>query len=160
MKYSKTKITKFRLAGGLLLFVLLAQAFVPLLVRSASAGTLTTTFVRFDRMATSTQTTGTVCAKPTTVATEADVQVVFPTGYTLGTAGNFTVSTTNLSWPSGGTAWLGINTATNVTSQTVTFPSTDLTVGTLYCFNWINSAAVQTKSSATNDNSGTVTTRD
>src|SRR6266576_2210770 len=140
MKYLKIRTTKFRLAAGLLLFILLAQAVVPLLAKHSSAATLTQTFVRFDRMATSTQTTGTVCAKPATTATEADVQVVFPTGYTLGTAGNFTVSTTNLSWPSGGTAWLGINTATNVTSQTVTFPSTDLVVGTLYCFNWINTA--------------------
>jgi hypothetical protein len=97
---------------------------------------------------------------PATAATEASVQVVFPTGYTVGTSGNFTVSTTNLAWPSGGTAWLGIGTATNVTSQTVTFPSSDLTVGTLYCFNWTNSAAVQVKSSATSSNSGSITTRD
>lgn len=126
---------------------------------NASAAELAQTMVRFDRLKISEQTTGTVCAKPTTVATEASVQVVFPTGYTLGSAANFTVSITDLAWPTGGTAWPGINTATNVASQTVTFPSTDLTVGTLYCFNWINSAAVQVKSSATSNNTGTVTTR-
>jgi hypothetical protein len=115
--------------------------------------------VRFDRMQTSTATTGTVCAKPASTATEADVQVTFPTGYTLGVASTFTVSTTNLAWPSGGTAWLGINTATNVTSQVVTFPSSDLSAGTLYCFNWTNSAAVQIKSGATSSNTGTITTR-
>jgi hypothetical protein len=125
----------------------------------AHAADLGKAFVRFDRMQTSTATTGTVCAQPTSTATEADVQVVFPTGYTLGAAGTFTVSTTNLAWPTGGTLWPGILTATNVTSQTVTFPSDDLVAGTLYCFNWTNSAAVQVKAGATSSNTGSITTR-
>lgn len=125
----------------------------------SGAAALSKVSVRFDRMKISTATTGTVCATPATVATEADVQVVFPTGYTLGSAANFTVNTTNTAWPTGGTAWPSIATATNVTSQTVTFPSGDLTVGTLYCFNWTNSAAVTVKSSATTSNLGSVTTR-
>lgn len=115
--------------------------------------------VRFDRIQVSTATTGTVCANPSSVGTEADVRVSFPTGYTLGAAATFTVNTTNLAWPSGGTAWPGVNTATNVTGQVVTFPSADLTVGTLYCFNWTNSAAVTTQSVASNSNTGTVQTR-
>jgi hypothetical protein len=127
---------------------------------NAQAASLNQVLVRFDRMKTSTQTTGTICAKAATTATEASVEVVFPTSYTLGAAASFTVNTTNLAWPSGGTAWPSITTATNVTSQTVTFPSGDLTVGTLYCFNWANTAAVQTKSSATSSNTGTVTTKD
>jgi len=131
----------------------------PVFSRSAEAASLTKVFVRFDRMKIGTATTGTVCAQPATVATETDVQVVFPTGYTLGAAGTFTVNTTNLAWPTGATAWLGINTATNVTTQTVTFPSTDLVVGTLYCFNWTSTAAVSVKSSATSSNTGAVTTR-
>src|SRR4051794_13746605 len=85
-----------------------------MLVPKAHAAALTQVLVRFDRMLVSTATTGTVCAKPATASVEADVRVTFPTGYTLGTAANFTVSTTNLAWPTGGTAWLGINTATNV----------------------------------------------
>jgi hypothetical protein len=125
----------------------------------AHAADLTQAFVRFDRMKISQATTGTVCAMPATTATEADVQVVFPASYTLGLAATFTVSTTNLAWPSGGTAWPSIATATNVTSQTVTFPSGDLTPATLYCFNWTNTAAVQVKSSATSSNTGTITTR-
>lgn len=124
-----------------------------------NAAPLATSFVRFDRLKISEQTTGTVCAEPATVATEASVQVVFPTGYALGAAGTFTVNTTNTAWPTGGTAWPSAGTATNVTSQTVTFPSGDLTVGTLYCFNWTNTAAVQVKSSATSSNTGTITTR-
>jgi len=128
---------------------------------TAHAGTLSSAMVRFDRMQTSQQTTGTVCAKPATAATEATVQVTFPTGYTLGAAGTFTVNTTNTAWPSGAAAWTGINTATNVTGQVVTFPSGDLaSTSTVYCFNWTNQAAVSVKSSASSSNSGTITTRD
>ncbi len=141
-------------------FMLMLSMIVPvLLTDTARALDLGQVTVRFDRMMISTQTTGTVCAKPTSTATEADVQVTFPTGYTLGAAGTFTVNTTNLAWPTGGTAWPSIATATNVTGQVVTFPSGDLTVGTLYCFNWANAAAVTVKSSATSSNTGTVTTR-
>lgn len=139
---------------------LLALVFVPVLhSRITDAADLTAAEVRFDRLKISSPTTGTICAKPTTVATEADVQVTFPTGYTLGAAATFTVTTTNNAWPTGATAWLGINTATNVTGQVVTFPSSDLTVGTLYCFNWNNSAAVAIKSSASASNIGSITTR-
>lgn len=123
---------------------------------TAQAGNFQEAYVRFDRLAASTATTGLVCAKPQTVGTEADVQVVFPTGFTLGLAATFTVGTSDI--PSGSTAWPSIATATNVTSQTVTFPSGDLTVGTLYCFNWTNSAAVTT-GTAGNDKVGTITTR-
>lgn len=155
--YFKPFVFSRSVAAILLLILAVAVPFV--ISRVVYADTLSQVFVRFDRMQTSTATTGTVCATPATTGTEADVQVVFPTGYTLGSAANFTVSTTNLAWPTGGTAWPGIGTATNVTSQTVTFPSSDLTVGTLYCFNWTNSAAVTVSSSATSSNSGTVTTR-
>ena len=127
----------------------------------ADAATLSRVIVRFDRMKISTATTGMVCVNPATASTEADVQVTFPTGYTVSTTtGNWTVSTTNLAWPSGAAAWPGIGTATAAAGQTVTFPSNDLTAGTLYCFNWTNTAALSVKSSATSTNSGSVTTRD
>lgn len=151
-----------RLSNLSLVVLLLVAVAIPLVrIQQVNAGALASTFVRFDRMAISTPTTGTICAKPASVGTEASVAVAFPTGYTLGIAGTFTVDTTTntASWPTGGTAWLGITTANNVTGQVVTFPSSDLTVGTLYCFNWINSSAVTTKSSATSSNSGTVTTQ-
>lgn len=126
----------------------------------ADAAPLAQIEVRFDRMKISTATTGTVCVKPTTTATEASVVVAFPTGYTVSaTAANHTVDTTNVAWPAGASAWPGINTATAASGQDVTFPSGDLTVGTLYCFNWTNSAAISVKSSATSSNTGTVTTR-
>lgn len=144
--------------------ILLAFVFVfsfiisPLVANDVFAASMSQTDVRFDRMKISTATTGTVCAMPATVGTESSVVVTFPTGYTLGLAATFTVNTTNLAWPTGGTAWPGITTASNVTSQAVTFASSDLTVGTLYCFNWINSAAVTTKGTATSSNTGTVAT--
>ena len=142
-------------AGIIILAVILPVAYAHI----SGAAALSKVTVRFDRMKISTGTTGTVCAQPTSTATEADVQVTFPTGYTLGAAGTFTVNTTNTAWPTGGTAWPSIATASNVTGQVVTFTSGDLTVGTLYCFNWTNSAAVTVKSSATSSNIGSVTTR-
>lgn len=144
--------------------VLVFSMVIPVLSANlAAAADLGQTTVRFDRMQASTATTGTVCAKPSVsmlASTEADVQITFPTGYTLGAAGTFTVNTTNLAWPTGGTAWPSIATATGVTGQVVTFPSGDLaSSSTLYCFNWINSAAVTVKSGASSSNTGTITTR-
>ncbi len=140
--------------------VVIVALILSISLRSAQAATLSQVFVRFDRMKVSTATTGTVCAKAATAATEADVQVDFPASYTVSTTvGNWTVDTTNLAWPSGASAWPGINTATAAVSQTVTFPSGDLVVGTLYCFNWTNSAAVSVKAGATSSNTGSVTTR-
>lgn len=114
-------------------------------------------YLRLDRIKASTTTGGTVCAKPNTVGTEADVQVTFPTGFTVNaTAANWTVTTTNL--PSGATAWVTIGTATAVSAQTVTFPSGDLVVGTLYCFNFSGTSTL-TNATAGNSKSGTMTTR-
>jgi hypothetical protein len=151
-----------RVTAIVLIVALILAAMVPVVLNNiAKAASLSQVSVRFDRMKISTATTGTVCAKPTTVATEASVQVTFPTGYTVSsTVGNWTVNTTNLAWPSGASAWPGIGTATAAAGQVVTFPSTDLTVGTLYCFNWTNTAALSISGSASASNSGTVTTRD
>ena len=151
-------IMRYLAPAGVLVLSLVLPLFSYSPAHAADLGQAT---VRFDRMQVSTATTGTVCAKATSAAqTEADVQVTFPTGYTLGAAGTFTVSTTNLAWPTGGTAWPSIATATNVTGQVVTFPSGDLANdGTLYCFNWTNTAAVTIKSGASSSNTGTITTR-
>jgi hypothetical protein len=139
---------------SLMLFALV----LPMLsASSAEAAGFQQASVRLDRLKASTATGGTVCAKPATVATEADVQVVFPTGFTVnGTASNWTVTTTGL--PSGATAWPGAGTATAVSGQTVTFPSGDLTVGTLYCFNF-SGINTLTNGTAGNDKAGSITTR-
>jgi hypothetical protein len=155
MRYPKLRLTKARITGAIVALTLLTQGLVPFLVPSASAGTLTNTLVRFDRLAQAQATTGTVCAKPATSATVAEVSVTFPTGFTVSsTVGNWTVSTaTTTGWPTGGTAWPGIAAPTGsgnftISGQTVNFGSSTLTVGTLYCFNWTNTAALTTGTAA------------
>jgi len=166
MRLPKLHLTKIKITGLAFLLTLAAQAFVPFLSMSASAGTLTNTLVRVDRLAQSQTTGGMVCAKSTTASVEAHVQVSFPGNGTQGsnsfgvntTAGNWTTTTTNL--PNGATPWIGVGTATNVSTNTVTFPSGDMVVGTLYCFNF---AAASTLSTPTNNGTNltaTVTTQD
>ncbi|MEJ0073276.1 MAG: hypothetical protein WDN27_04330 [Candidatus Saccharibacteria bacterium] len=117
--------------------------------------------VRFDTMHTSSFTSGMVCAEPASTGTEAKVVLTFPTGFTVSsTTSNWTVSTTNTGWPTGALAWPSIATATAAAGQVVTFPSGDLTVGTMYCFNWTNtSAALQNPSSPGASEVGSVTTQ-
>jgi hypothetical protein len=165
--------TRWRVVGCVFALVLLAQAVVPLLLPRASAGSLTYTTVRFDRMKGSTATTGTVCAKPSSTATETSVKVTFPTGYTVSaTTGNWTVSTAaTTGWPkdplndsTAATAWPGISAPTGsgefvISGQSVNFGSGDLTAATWYCFNWTNSAAVSTASGANANLTGQVITQ-
>jgi hypothetical protein len=150
--------------GSLATAVGLAATTMFALTQASQAATLQQVMVRFDRMQASTQTTGTVCAKPSTTATEASVKVTFPTGFVLSsTLSNWTVDTTTgtASWPGAGSAvaWPGIGTATSVSGQDVTFPSGDLTVGTLYCFNWTNAAAATQPASQGSSELGSVTTQ-
>ena len=70
-------------------------------------------------------------------ATEDAVTVQFANGFTVdGTPANITVSTTDIAlWDAECTnAWPGIGTATGVSGNTITFPSTDLSVSSTYCF--------------------------
>lgn len=137
--------------------LVLGMAAPLLMPDKAYAGNLTNTILRLDRMNASTATGGTVCAKAVTVGLETDVQVTFPAGFTVNTtAANWTVTTTNL--PLGSTAWVGILTATAVAGQVVTFPSGDLVVGTLYCFNFTGTSTLTT-STAASDKTGTIQTR-
>jgi hypothetical protein len=143
-------------------FVVAMLAIVLLSIGRASATALSQAMVRFDHMQTSTATKGMVCAKTSAVnGTEAKVVVAFPTGYTVsGTTSNWTTDTTVTgSWPAGAAAWPGMGTASAAAGQNVTFPSSDLTVSTLYCFNWTSTAAITTPSSANSNLSGTITTQ-
>lgn len=155
MKILPKKITKQKISHIAVVGMVLFGIAQPLLFPPQALAV--TGYLRIDRLKASTTTGGTVCMNPSTAGTEADVQVTFPTGFTVnGTASNWTVTTTNL--PTGATAWLGIGTATAVSSQTVTFPSSDLSTGTLYCFNFAASSTLTT-SSAGNDKTGTIVTR-
>lgn len=119
------------------------------------AANLTQALLRLDRLAASTQTGGMVCAEPSTAATEGQVAVTFPSGFTVNTTdSNWTVSTSNIL--SGASAWPGIGTATSVLSQTVTFPSSDLAVGTMYCFNFASANTLTTGS--VGDKTGVIAT--
>lgn len=119
--------------------------------------------VRYDRLKAVTATGGRVCAQPSTVNTEASVEVRFPTtaatDYVVNaTAANWTVTTTNLD--AGQTAWPGVGTASSVTGKVVTFPSADLTVGVLYCFNFSATSTLTTSSAgAAETTQGTLTTK-
>ena len=113
------------------------------LTGTASAAALSQTLVRFDRMKASTPTTGTVCAKSATTG-QTNVVVTFPTGYTVGASASWTTSTTNLAWPATASAWPTIQATGVAAGQVVTFTSGSMTAGTLYCFNWSNTAALTT----------------
>ncbi len=109
----------------------------------AHASNFSSTYIRFDRITSNTKTTGLVCAKPATNAVENSIGVTFPSNFTVNSdLSTWTVSTSNL--PIDATPWPGINTATSVSSQSVIFPSSDLNVGTLYCFNFTNQNALTT----------------
>lgn len=154
---------KRTLAFGIAMAFFLAIVTPLLLTGRAGAATIDGALVRFDSMQASAATTGTVCATPTSTATEASVQVTFPTGYTTSTTvGDWTVDTSNLAWPASASAWPGIATATSAVGAfggTVTFPSNDLTAGTLYCFNWTSTAALSVTATPGNSLTGTVVTR-
>jgi hypothetical protein len=151
--------TKYKVLSTIVgfLFVIISAGLLLVPVRNTHAAGLTQSMIKIDRMAASTVTGGTVCAKAATASVETTVKVTFPTGFGVNTtAANWTVTTTNL--PSGSTAWIGINTASAAVGQDVTFPSGDMVVGTLYCFNFSGSSTLTT-GTAGNDKTGVITTQ-
>ena len=117
---------------------------------------MTQAYVRLDRLKAMTDTGGIVCSDPAGSATENDVKIIFPSGFTVNqSAANWTTTVSDL--PSGAVAWPGIGTATDVTGQIVTFPSGDLTPGNLYCFKFSLSSTLTTGNVGTNQ-MGTIIT--
>lgn len=142
------KLKSCTLSFAIAVFVV-AAGFLFAFPQKVQAAQLTQAFVRLSRLSDATTTGGTVCLKmATTAGTDAKVKVTFPTGFTVNsTASNWTVTTTNL--PLSGTAMPGVNTASGVSSQTVTFPITDISSNsTLYCFNFAASSTLTTPSAA------------
>lgn len=125
---------------------ILVAIIVPIIaVQKAQASNFNIAMMRTDRMAASTATTGTVCARPTSTATEGKVVLTFPASFAVGLAATWTIdTTTTTSWPGTPTPSAWAVTTPVVASQTVTFTSPDLTVGTTYCFNWNLSTAIST----------------
>lgn len=162
---SKTTVTLFvkrqtKNTYVLAAFGLLLASLTQVVLNSNANAAFNNVTVRVDRLQISSASTGMICADPATAGTESQLVVTFPTGYTVsGTTSNWTVTTTNQGWPTGATAWPGIGTATTAAGQVVTFPSGDLTNGTLYCFNWDKPAALTTASSASASQAGSLETR-
>ncbi|MFI5240415.1 MAG: hypothetical protein ACHQUB_01780 [Candidatus Saccharimonadia bacterium] len=158
----------FRKVKLVFIFALLAQTILPFLIGTADATpTFAYTQVIFNRMQTSTATTGTICSEfstnPGTTATT--LSVVFPAGYTVSTTnGNWTINTTSQpDWPTGASAWTGVaapSGGTGVVGQQVNFNVTGASQpGSTgpYCFNWTNSAAVSNPSAANPSLQGSTT---
>lgn len=126
----------------------------------ASASTFANAYVRLDSQQASVPLSGTVCAQASSAGAgiENSVIVTFPSDFTVSqTASNWTTSATNL--PSGSTAWPVIGSpATSISGQSVTFSSSDLTLNTLYCFNF--TGASSTTGALGDNKTGTITTKD
>jgi hypothetical protein len=124
---------------------------------SVQAAQFNQAFILTERQKANTQTTGLICAEPASAGIETSLQITFPSGFNVSpSTDDWAVATTNL--PSNATTWPGINTATGVSGQTVTFPSSDLVVGTLYCFRWTSADALRTASTG-GQNQATVATK-
>lgn len=166
MDLSKFRINKKNKTRTLISIILnislLILILYPLITPKKADAAVTRAFVRFNRLATGAAISGTACQKTSTVGTETGVVIVFPLGWTISsTASNWTVTTTNLPVDpddnsTASTAWPGIGTATSVNGLSVQFPSTDLSTGTLYCFNF--TGASSTIGSAANDQTGQLKT--
>lgn len=140
--------------------LLLVPLILPILPQKAHAGDLTSTFIRLDRQSVSSSTGGLICTTTPSSdnGAENSLQIVFPAGFNVNqTASNWTVNTSDL--PVGANQWPGISTATGVTGNIVTFPSSNLSPSSRYCFNFSSSNTL-TSPSAEGSYPGTVRTRD
>ena len=141
----------------LLLFFLSAGLFLKL--PSAFASAFTNVSVRLDRQVANAALSGTVCAQPSSYSagTENKVTITFPSDFSISSnPNNWTTNTNNL--PSGASLWPSIGaTATSVSGQSVTFSSADLTLNSVYCFNF--AGTLSTTGNTGNDKTGVVTTK-
>jgi hypothetical protein len=153
--------TRQSLISILLNLSLLLLVLYPLLSPQKANATVTEGYVRFDRLSSGAPISGTACLK-STLSTQTSVVLVLPITWTISqTAGNWTVSTSNLPYDpqsisTQATAWPGINTATAVGGTNITFPGTALTPGTFYCFNFVGASS--TIGAAGNDQAGQLKT--
>lgn len=140
----------------LLLFFLSAGMLVKL--PSAFASTFTSAFIRLDRQTTDAPLSGTICAQPSSAGagTENQVTITFPNDFTISANANDWRANT-VRRPSGSTIWPISSIAKDVSGQSVTFSSGDLTSNTLYCFNF--NGASSTTGGVGDDITGTVTTK-
>jgi len=145
MKAITSNYTRWKLGLSLFLIIFAAQLLVVL--PKASAVSLSTTMVRLNRLAKSTATAGTVCAKANVTAdAEGKVLLTFPAGFTVGASWTTDTATTT-GWPSGALAWPTIQATGTGSGQVATFTSGNIPDNTnVYCFNWTNTSALTTPS--------------
>ena len=157
LKFNRSKKAIFAVVSAV---ALLSISLYPLSLPREAHAAVAESFVRFDRLETGAAISGSACMETTASGTETAVTIDFPTGWTINTTpSNWTVTTTNLPTDAAGvasTAWPGIGTATSVDGLSVTFPSTDLSDGTFYCFNF--TGASSTLGSAGDDQTGQLKT--
>jgi len=141
----------------LLLFFWSAALFCNLPITHASS--FTSAYLRLNNQTPNAPLSGTVCAQPSSYSagTENKVIITFPGDFTVSqNASNWTTTVTNL--PAGSTVWPTIGSpAANVSGQSVTFSSADLTANTLYCFNFNGTGS--TTGDINNDDNGLVITK-
>lgn len=143
---------------------ILIAVIVPMLAtKKTQAANFNQSYVRLDRLQANTFTSGLICARTpaSDSGTEASVKIVFPADFTLSaTLTDWAIDVTPANLPSGVTPWPGVAqaTAANNGTHTVTFPSTNLSINTTYCFRWSNSTAALRTGSAGNDKTGSITT--
>ncbi|MCL6096325.1 MAG: hypothetical protein M1444_01400 [Patescibacteria group bacterium] len=154
--FKTLKIENLKLKIVLFLLISLIFSFN---TASAGASFFASAYVRLDNQSSSAPLSGAVCAEPSSAGagTENKIVVTFPSDFTVSSnTSNWTTSIANL--PSGATVWPSIGaTATNISGQSVTFSSGDLTTNTLYCFNFTGNAS--TTGSTGTDKTGIITTK-
>jgi hypothetical protein len=136
--------TKWQSVGLLYVLVLLAQVFVPFALQHASAGTLTSTYLRLNRMSAGT-TTSFRLVFTTASAGATSVSINFTAGWASASGsvnGTQTVSSASCAADTGATALPGSITAAGA-SNTVTISSvTALSTTTAYCVDLTSTSAV------------------
>ncbi len=166
IKFS-SKTNRQKLVSLVCALVFLISSLAPFVFPTPTQATAVNAYIRLDRLGINATGGGLVCFTPEGGGTAAHVVVTFPGNGTAGaasfgvntTAANWTTTTTNL--PAGTTAWPGIGTATTVSGASVTFPSSSLTNGTTYCFNFAATSTLTNPSSIGSGNTltGTIITQ-
>ncbi len=121
-----------------LIILVFAYLFIFALAPSAHASTFSTAYLRLNNQQANSSLSGTACAQPSSpgAGTESYISVTFPSSFAVSqNTSDWNANTANI--PTGSVSWPGVSAPINsVSGQTVTFKSSDLTAGVLYCFNF------------------------
>lgn len=141
-----------------LLIILATLAFLPIIYGRISAENFSGASILLLRSVASTPTTALICVTTPSNdnGTENNLRITFPTTFTVSSnTANWTVNTSNL--PADSTPWPGIGVASSVSGKTVTFPSSNLSTNTKYCFRTSSTTSLTT-ASTTGSHKGAIST--